>query len=95
MKLSELTPCAICGGKIAPVFYRVTVEQMMIDPTAANQVLGLNTMFGGALRLAEAMAPRDDVTLELQKNTTVLCGDCAVTVSLNRVLYGIEEAPAA
>lgn len=95
MKLSDLKPCAICGGKIAPLFYRVTIEQMMIDAAAANQVIGLNTVFGGALRLAEAMAPNDDVTLKLQENTVILCGDCAYTVSLVRVLFSNEqEAPA-
>lgn len=94
MKLSELKPCSLCGGKIAPIFYRVTVEQMTFDATAVNQVIGLSTMFGGALGLAEAMAPRDDVTQKMQENTVVLCGDCAYTVSLVRVLFGIQEATA-
>lgn len=48
MKLSELKLCAVCDGPIGMLFYRVTVDQMMIDAKAANQVLGLNTMFGGA-----------------------------------------------
>jgi len=93
MKLSDLKPCSICGGKIAPLFYRVTVEQIMIDPKATNQVLAMNTMFGGALGLAEVFAPAD-VTLKLQENTTILCGDCAQTISLVRVLFDIKVAPA-
>lgn len=88
MKISELIPCANCGGPVAPVFYRVTVEQIMIDPTSANRVLGLNTMFGGrALGLAEIFAP-DDVTVTLQTNMTILCSDCAATIGLGQVLFG-------
>ena len=94
MKLSALKPCDVCGGKIAPVFYRVTVEQMIINVTAVNQVIGLATMFGGALGIAEIFAPNDDVTLKFQENTVSLCGDCAVTITLARILYGKPEAGA-
>lgn len=93
MKLSELKLCAVCDGPIGMLFYRVTVDQMMIDAKAANQVLGLNTMFGGAaLGLAEALAPNDDVTIQLQTNTTILCADCAYSISLVTVLLGVEKS---
>lgn len=92
MKLSELKLCAVCGGPIGMLFYRVTVDQMMINANAANRVLGLNTMFGGsALRLAETFVD-DDVTMELQKNTTILCADCAYSISLVTVLLGVESS---
>lgn len=93
MKLSELKPCANCGGKIAPIFYRVTVEQILIDPMAANQVLGLNIMFGGGA-LTEAMAPNDDVTYPLQTNTVALCQECATTIPLAEILLGVDEQEA-
>lgn len=76
MKLSELTPCIHCGGPVAPLFYRVSIEQCLIDATAANQVLGLVTMFGGHLAAAEAMAPNDNVTMTLQSNSGLVCQDC-------------------
>lgn len=94
MKLSDLTPCATCGGPIAPLFYRVTVEQILLDATAANQVLGLNTMFGGRLRLAEAMAPNDDVTKMLQTNSVILCSDCAASIALGEILFGVDDQEA-
>lgn len=93
MKLSELTPCILCGGKLAPVFYRVTVEQVMLDNTALNQVLGLNTMFAGILRLAEVMAPQDDVTLTLQSESGLVCQDCYVESTLRVVLFPDEGGP--
>lgn len=91
MKLSDLKPCNVCGGQIAPLFYRVTVEQLMIDAKAANQVIGLNTMFGGnALGLAETFAP-NEVTMTLQTNTVTLCTDCAARVPLGAILFGVAE----
>lgn len=76
MKLSELTPCIVCGGPLGAVFYRVKTEQVLVDATAANQVIGLNTMFGGRLRLAETFAPRDDITTTLQTGDGLVCPDC-------------------
>lgn len=56
MKLTELTPCAVCKGKIVPFWYVVRFSMAMISPRAANGVMGLAQMFGGNLALAEAMA---------------------------------------
>lgn len=57
MKLSEVRPCDNCGGKIAPQFYLVRGTLALFSPQAANATLGLATMFGGALGLAEVMSP--------------------------------------
>ena len=61
MKLSEIRPCDNCGGKIAPAFYIVKTSLVMFNPQETNQVLGMTQYFGGALGLAEAMAPEADV----------------------------------
>lgn len=81
MKLSELRPCAKCGGKIAPIFYRVTIEGYVIDPSSANQVLALNQMFGGnALHIAETMAPNaDGAAMLLQSKSGLICADCFIS----------------
>lgn len=91
MKLSELTPCALCEGPLGYLFYRVEVEQIMLDATAANQVLGVNTIFGGhALRLAEAMAPNDNVTMTLQKGSIIVCESCYYERPMRKVLFSNE-----
>ena len=61
MKLSELRPCDCCGKQIAPQFYVVRSSLAIFSPHAARATLGLNTMFGGALALAEAMSPDPEV----------------------------------
>lgn len=90
MKLSEFKPCDVCGGTLGMLFYRVTVEQKMIDASEANQVIGLSIMFAGRLGLAEVMAPAADVTIDLQTNTTIVCDKCAYEISLVRVLLGVD-----
>jgi hypothetical protein len=64
MKLSELKPCASCGGPLLRPgianWYVVRVSQALLHPGAAREVLGLNVYFGGALGIAEVMAPRAD-----------------------------------
>ena len=79
MKLSELRPCDRCGKPIAPIFYRVVVEQHLVNPEAANEVLGLRQMVG-SLRLAETMASRPDATTALAPltETLLLCQSCGI-----------------
>lgn len=61
MKLSELKPCACCRGPLLKPptgnWYVLRQSIALIKPRAAQQVVGLSMMFGGALGLAEAMAP--------------------------------------
>jgi hypothetical protein len=67
MKLSELTPCAKCGGKLVPIWYVVRISMAMLARKATSSVLGLSQMFsagnplsGQALAIAEVMAPGAD-----------------------------------
>jgi hypothetical protein len=64
----------------------------MIDPTAARQVMGLNTIFGGRLALAETMAPNDDVTTTLQKSSGIVCANCFYSSDICRAVLFDEAA---
>lgn len=61
MKLSQLKPCASCHGSLlkppAGNWYVLQQSIALVKPQAFNQVAGLTQMFGGALGLAEVMAP--------------------------------------
>lgn len=65
MRLSELNPCALCGGPLRPKYaggwYVLRVSLVMFTQ-AANEVLGLCQVYGGlrAIKIAEAMAPAAD-----------------------------------
>lgn len=89
MKITGLKPCAICNEKIVPIFYRVSVQMLMVDPVAVNEALGLNQMFGGnALKLAEVMsAGGTNVTKELNSGEALVCQDCFMKSKLALVLF--------
>ena len=85
MKRSELRPCDNCNGPFKEgIFYVVRMSLAFIKQDAARQVLGLNMYFGGALNLAETMAPEPDAVVvgmdkESQMMTEVfLCQDCFI-----------------
>lgn len=80
MKLSEMKPCAKCGGKIAPIIYRVTVERHFVNVQAVNTTLGLTQMFNGNLALAEVMTSQPDATQLVDTNTALFCQDCGIGV---------------
>lgn len=78
MKLSELKPCANCGGKIAPIWYVVRISQAMIKPKEGNQVLGLMQVLGGSLALAETMAPEAHCVLVMGDADPTLMAEVAI-----------------
>jgi hypothetical protein len=84
MKLSELKPCAKCGGAIEPTFYVVEFSQALITH-AAREVLGNALILGGvhSLPIAEALAPRPDDAVMVfgdkdpqLKNRLLICQEC-------------------
>lgn len=68
MKISDLKPCAVCKGKIVPIWYVIRISQAILNPGAARSTLGLVQHFGGiekagALAIAEAMSPEPDCVM--------------------------------
>jgi hypothetical protein len=47
LRAEDLRGCDNCGGPIAPVFYRVTVEIGAIQPAAINRLIGTHQILGG------------------------------------------------
>jgi hypothetical protein len=77
MKVEELRPCDGCGKSINPVFFRVRVEQHVIDQRAVQQHVGLATMFGGSGALANVFdSYGNDATKEMASKTVLLCSSC-------------------
>ncbi len=82
MKLSELKPCRNCGKMPVSHFYVVRTSMAFFSPKAAQQILGLNTYFGGALGLAELFSP-DPEMIKIAGNENpilwteyLLCMEC-------------------
>lgn len=64
MKLSELKPCGCCSGPLLKPpcgsWYCLRMSIVILNPRAARGVIGLTTILGGALGIAEVLAPDAD-----------------------------------
>ena len=65
MKLSELRPCAVCHGKLVPIWQVIRVSMAALDRRNAQRVLGMTQFFDGNLALAEAITSSDDCVMVL------------------------------
>lgn len=78
MKANEFTKCATCGKGMAASgvhFYRVTVQQHILDPGAIKRAAGLEMMVG---HLAAVMGPDEDLAVKVAEATVLLCADCGL-----------------
>ncbi len=60
MKLSEIRPCDLCGGKISPNFYVLRFSVAFFSPST-RQVLAMTDYFNGNLALGEMFSGDEDV----------------------------------
>lgn len=90
LKRREIQKCRICergvmhSGQIT--FYRVTVEQHVVDLGAVQRLNGLEQVVGSPL-LANVMGPNEDLSQPLDRPSTfLLCSECACTRNFAEVL---------
>lgn len=101
MKISDLKPCAGCGGPLIKpphaTWYVITCTQAMINAAAARQINGLSMIWGQpvakVLRIAESFAPDGDdgVLIFGEKEPKLLdkihvCFDCFIDKPLAIIL---------
>lgn len=83
MKQSDLRPCALCGQGMmhagSPIFYRVTVDHMVVDLGAAQRQHGLEMMMGPAASLAQVLGPDEDMAKQASRVTALVCQECALS----------------
>lgn len=60
MRIDELRPCDVCGGRIAPVCYRVRIDLGMFNANATNAALAMVSYFNN-VQLGALFAPQQDV----------------------------------
>ena len=78
MKQSEFTACAACGHGMAKnniFFYRVRIEQMILNTAAIKRQAGLEMMIGSPA-LATVFSPNEDLAVGLGEKMLLLCGEC-------------------
>lgn len=85
MKQTELQKCAICAKGMMhdgqPWFYRLSIDQMVIDARAVQRQHGLEQVVGNA-RIAHALGPQEDMAQKMAGVTICVCAKCALMESL-------------
>lgn len=82
MKERDLKPCEACGRALthdgSPLFYRITIESLILDPGAIQRRIGLGLAMGSH-RLAQVMGPDEDLARTVVgPRSFLLCLPCAV-----------------
>jgi len=107
VKLSDLKPCASCGGPLLQppqdAWYAFRSSLAMLNCGAAREVLGMTMMLGGnlrcgPLRLAEQFAPcaEEAITILAEKDGALwteghVCFECASTFSLLELVEAVDR----
>ena len=95
LKLSELKPCALCHGPLrkdrAIQWVLVRHSMVLLNPRETNEVVSMTQYFGGALGLAEAMAPSDKPVYVMAEqeggawDEAHICFDCWYSPELTKL----------
>ena len=92
MKQREITKCLCCDKGIAnggnAFFYRLEIEQFVLDFPAIQRAAGLEMAMGGAAPLAAIMGPDEDIAHGMGERTMMICGSCALNKLPLQVLEG-------
>ena len=81
MKQNEFSNCVLCDAGMAKdgvFFYRVSVEQMVLDLRAIQKQHGMEMIMGAAAPLAKIMGPNEDLARGLGPTSFLVCGKCAL-----------------
>ena len=93
MKQSEFTKCVTCdkGMGTGVFFYRVRVEQFVLDIGAIRRQHGLEMVMGAAAPLAAMMGPDEDMARGMGEHTALICGECGINALVRISMIGEEN----
>lgn len=94
MKQDQIKPCLRCHKGVAHAgnitFFRVKVEQMVLNVGAIRRQSGLEMMLGSPA-LAFHMGPQEDLAQPFTSIEGLLCQDCALEGSVIELLEQDKE----
>lgn len=95
-ELREKGNCAICGKGIGHAggvhFYRVRVEQYIVNMGALQRQSGLAMMLGGHSMLARVMGPDEEMAQKASSSEITVCSECIGTEHLGIRVLDHDEA---
>jgi len=98
MKHIDLENCTVCNKGVCHdkqiQFYRVKIDNMIIDSGAVQRAHGLELMMGGGIGgavLGEIMGPNEDLAKELSSHTGLVCFNCACNSGITSLAENMGE----
>ena len=73
-------------------FYRVKIEQLVLNMATIRRQAGLEMMMGSAAALAHALGPDEDLATSMAIRTVLICADCSLQPQIPAVLI-MEDQP--
>lgn len=82
-ELREFAKCSVCHEGVGKYyrFFKVTIEEFMLDPKALERQQGLTAFLGGSnvgAVLANIMGPNEDLALSTEIIKISVCDNCAL-----------------
>lgn len=81
MKQDEIKNCLMCGKGVAHnqqiTFYRIKIEQLVLNLPAIRRQAGLEMMLGNP-QIAAAMGYDEDIALPVTEKEGLVCLDCFI-----------------
>jgi len=81
MSYKDLKPCFFCAGPIAPIFYRITLDQFSVNLRAVNEFMGMHQFFDmkAPHELTALFSPQsDEIAISPTTIEHLICQDCAM-----------------
>lgn len=81
MKQGEFKKCAQCDKGMAGqgvFFYRIKIEQMILDFNAIKRAHGFELMMGDAAPLAQVLGSDEDLAVSLGAYEVLVCANCGI-----------------
>ena len=95
LKQAQLEHCICCSRGMAHAgqvhFYRVKVEQMVLNVRAIERQHGFEMMLGPAAALAQVLGPDEDMAIRMGEVAGLICADCAMRLPVAALLNMKED----
>lgn len=80
-ELRKVAECSVCGKKIGecgvPIFYRVRIQQYVVDLAAVQRQAGLGAMLNP--QLAMVMGADEDMAKMMDECERTVCNECVMS----------------
>lgn len=93
-QLRQIQECVICKKKVGHTgdlyFYRITLEQVLLDVKALRQNKAMCEFFDGNVALGNIFSPTQHYAAAIQLIQVGVCSDCIIKGELVKIIGAAE-----